>query len=140
MIILLDLNYTLVENSEEKNRDMLEQIAGERYRQWLIDLVQPHTVILITARPAKYHAATMQSISDKTGWKPAEAYFNAFNLPPPLCKDRILNGFVFPKHGKDGAKYFGIESNPKTRAMYLGYRIRSCAQNDNSLRQFLNGK
>lgn len=123
MIILLDLNYTLVENSDEKHKPFSKQIEAERYRSWLINLIKPHHVILMTARPAIHYGPTIASIEDKTGWQPDEAYFNKYGLAPPLAKERMLNEYVLPKYGKD--KFLAIESNPQTRAMYARYNIRS---------------
>ena len=123
MIILLDLNYTLVENSDEKYRPFAKQIEAERYRGWLVELVKPYHVILMTARPTMHEAATLASIHAKTGWLPQEAYFNAYGLTPPLAKERMLNEHVRPNHGH--ARYLAIESNPKTHAMYARYGIRS---------------
>ena len=51
-------------------------------------------------------------------WQPQEAYFAEISAPPPEIKKGLLLRYIFPKHGKNGADFFGIESNPKTRAMY----------------------
>lgn len=123
MIILLDLNYTLVENSTEKQKPFSKQIEAERYRLWLVDLLRPHHVILMTARPAKYHDATIDSIEEKTGWQPDEALFNAHGLTPPAAKERMLKEHVLPKYGD--VEFLAIESNPATRAMYARHNIRS---------------
>ncbi|MFW5883824.1 MAG: hypothetical protein ACOCVG_05590, partial [Verrucomicrobiota bacterium] len=78
MIYLLDLNYTLVANSpprgERPLRPFTRQIEKETYRHWLIDLLQPHEVILITARPSRYKEPTLARIADQTGWQPMDAY------------------------------------------------------------------
>jgi hypothetical protein len=123
MIILLDLNYTLVENSTEKQKPFTKQIEAERYRMWLVELLRPHHVILMTARPEKYHAATIDSIEEKTGWQPDEALFNTHGLTPPMAKERMLKEHVLPKY--DEVQFLAIESNPATRAMYARYGIRS---------------
>jgi len=123
MIILLDLNYTLVENSEEKHKPFVKQIEAERYRAWLVKLIKSHPVILMTARPAQYSAATLASIQEKTGWQPNEALFNCYGLMPPLAKERMLKEHVLPKYAN--AEMLAIESNPATRAMYSRYGIRS---------------
>jgi hypothetical protein len=123
MIILLDLNYTLVENSEEKLTPFTKQIALERYRKWLVELIKPHHVIMLTARPAIHEAATLESIKRKTGWLPSEAFFNVHRLMPPIAKEVMLKKYVLPKHGK--TDYLAIESNPRTRAMYARYEIPS---------------
>ena len=123
MIILLDLNYTLVENSTEKQKPFSKQIQAERYRAWLVNLVKPQHVILMTARPAKYFAETIASIEEKTGWQPDEALFNAYGLTPPVAKERMLKEHVLPKY--PNMEFLAIESNPATRAMYARYGIRS---------------
>ncbi len=123
MIILLDLNYTLVEISEEKVKPFVKQIAGERYRSWLVDLLKDQYVILVTARPAMHQAATLASIESKTGWLPQEAHFNSYGLAPPLAKERMLNGLIFPRH--QGKPFFALESNPRTSFMYARHGIAS---------------
>lgn len=123
MIILLDLNYTLIANSQEKHKPFLKQIQHETYRQWLIDLLIPHHVILMTARPAEYFQETLASLQKKTNWQPQEAYFNEYKLAPPVAKERMLKKYVFPKHGSVGTQFFALESNPKTRSMYERYEI-----------------
>ncbi len=126
MIWLLDLNYTLVANSHEKRRPFARQIEIERYRGWLVDLLRGETVVLITARPARYTRQTLESIARKTGWQPQAACFNDLGLPPPQLKPRILVERIFPRFGEDPSLYFGLESNPRTREAYARLGIRSC--------------
>lgn len=45
-------------------------------------------------------------------------YSAEISATPPDIKEDLLLRYVFPKHGRNGEYYFGIESNPKTRAMY----------------------
>ena len=99
MIILLDLNYTLVENSDDKRRPFIKQIEAEQYRSWLVELIRPHHVIMMTARPAMHKAATLATINAKTAWLPQEAHFNVYGLSPPQAKERMLAEHVLPKHG-----------------------------------------
>ena len=126
MIILLDLNYTLVANSPRHGTTperMEKRLAGERYRQWLVELVRPHTVVLITARPEAWQLRTLDRIEEQTGWRPQDACFAPrgwFN--PPAIKERLLLKSVFPIHGRD-AGYLAIESNPRTREMYAKFNI-----------------
>lgn len=124
-IILLDLNYTLVENSEKtKNvQPFPRRVKKENYRKWLFDLIKDYYVILITARPARYVDVTLESVQSKLDWLPDEYYFNELDQRPPTCKERILNTYIFPAHGETGANYFGIESNPQTKKMYATYGI-----------------
>lgn len=124
MIYLLDLNYTLVENSEQKRSPFIAQIAGEQYRRALIDRLQGERVFLLTARPAKYHEATLASIKAKTGWLPELAFFNSYGLPPPNAKQEMLKA-ILPQFPDE--VFFGIESNPGTRAMYARHGIKSAS-------------
>lgn len=123
MIYLLDLNYTLVANSHEKRTPFTAQIEQEQYRQWLVELLRPHTVYLVTARPAKYEDATIASIRAKTGWEPFQWYFNSINAPPPVLKETVLR-HLFSK-GHIAGDFFAIESNPATREMYRKHGVKS---------------
>lgn len=133
-IALVDLNYTLVENSPKwgapKIYPFIRQIEQETYRQWLVDFLRDKYAILITARPQKYREATLERIKLLTGWQPQEAYFAEISATPPEIKEDLLLRYIFPKHGRNGEDYFGIESNPKTRAMYLCYNIESLRAED----------
>ncbi len=133
-IALVDLNYTLVENSPKwgapKTYPFIRQIEQETYRQWLVDFLRDKYAILITARPQKYREATLERIKLLTGWQPQEVYFAEISATPPEIKEDLLLRYIFPKHGRNGEYYFGIESNPKTRAMYLCYNIESLRAED----------
>ena len=133
-IALVDLNYTLVENSPKwgapKIYPFIRQIEQETYRQWLVDFLRDKYAILITARPQKYREATLERIKLLSAWQPQEAYFAEISASPPDIKEDLLLRYVFPKHGRNGKDYFGIESNPKTRAMYLCYNIESLRAED----------
>ena len=133
-IALVDLNYTLVENSPKwgspKIYPFIHQIEEERYRQWLVDFLRDKYAILITARPQKYREATLERIKLLSAWQPQEAYFAEISATPPEIKEDLLLRYIFPKHGRNGEDYFGIESNPKTRAMYLCYNIESLRAED----------
>ena len=128
MIILLDLNYTLVANSPKHGTTpprMEKRLQDERYRQWLIELVRPHTVILITARPESWMIQTLERIEEETGWRPDDACFAPKGWRnPPAIKEHLLHKTVFPIHGRD-ADYLAIESNPRSREMYAKFGIRS---------------
>ncbi|MFA6109796.1 MAG: hypothetical protein WDA75_13605 [Candidatus Latescibacterota bacterium] len=115
-IILLDLNYTLVSNSEKKKAPFIKQIEGEEYRKELIELVRPHTVLLITARPIKYEVSTIESLRTKTGWTPQFTAFNKYNLAPHLFKKKIVTEQIQIKF--QDVVLIAIESNPKTIAEY----------------------
>lgn len=134
MKYLVDLNYTLVENSpkwgEPRITPFSKQIERETYRKWLVDFLRDKYAILITARPNRYKEQTLARIFTQANWQPQEAYFAEISAPPSEIKEDLLLRYIFPKHGKNGEDFFGIESNPKTRAMYGKYGILSQSQAD----------
>lgn len=134
MKYLVDLNYTLVSNSpkweEPRITPFSRQIELETYRQWLVNFLRDKYAILITARPIRYKEQTLARIFSQTNWQPKEAYFAEISAPPPEIKEDLLLRYIFPKHGKNGEVFFGIESNPKTRAMYERYGIKSLSEKD----------
>lgn len=134
MKYLVDLNYTLVGNSpkwgEPRITPFSRQIELETYRQWLVDFLRDKYAILITARPIRYKEQTLARIFSQTNWQPQEAYFAEISATPHEIKEDLLLRYIFPKHGKNGADFFGIESNPKTRAMYERYGIKSLSEKD----------
>ena len=127
MIYLLDLNYTLVANSAPHGttpEPMPKRMQTERYRQWLVELLRPHRVILITARPDRWRDPTVARIADLTGWQPMDAFFDdGMTRTPPAIKRHILIDLIFPKYGR--GDYYAIESNPKTRSVYATLGIPS---------------
>jgi hypothetical protein len=125
MIYLLDLNWTLVANSTERHRPFSRQIELEEYDAALTARLRSERVVLITARPARHREATLARIQAVLGWQPLLACFNTAGLPPPASKARALALEVFPAFGSDPGLYFGIESNPRTRAMYASRGIPS---------------
>ena len=134
MKYLVDLNYTLVSNSpkwgEPRITPFSRQIEQETYRQWVVDFLRDKYAILITARPIRYKEQTLARIFSQTNWQPQEAYFAEISATPPEIKEDLLLRYIFPKHGRNGKDYFGIESNPKTRAMYKRYDIYSVKAED----------
>lgn len=134
MKYLVDLNYTLVGNSpkwgEPRITQFSRQIERETYRQWLVDFLRNKYAILITARPTRYKEQTLARIFSQTNWQPKEAYFAEIFAPPHEIKEDLLLRYIFPKHSKNGEDFFGIESNPKTRAMYERYGIKSLSEKD----------
>lgn len=126
-ICLLDLNYTLVRNQKETRllRPFTRRMEAEEYRLDLIEAVRDDYVIIITARPDHQMLQTMENIKRKTGWQPQEWYFNDIDADPPAFKKSALQRFVFPRHGQEGALYYAVESNPRTRAMYARFGIEA---------------
>ena len=125
MKYLLDLNQTLVDREKDapRIRPFELQIECETYRQWLVELLRNEYVILMTARPHKYKWATLERIEALTNWQPQEAYFGEIRSYPHVKKEQLLRRYVLPKYSP--SELFGIESNPKTRAVYERYGIVS---------------
>lgn len=125
MKYLLDLNQTLVDREKDapRIRPFELQIECETYRQWLVELLRNEYVILMTARPHKYKWATLERIKALTNWQPQEAYFGEIRSYPHVKKEQLLRRYVLPKYSP--SELFGIESNPKTRAVYARYGIAS---------------
>lgn len=124
-IILLDLQYTLVANSKEAPFPFEAwALPGERYREWLVDLMRPEYVCLITIRGEEFREGSLRSIAEKTGWQPEEAYFSPFIQRAPQHKNRILVEDIFPRHGRE-RDYLALESNDATQAMYQALGIRA---------------
>ena len=117
MKYLLDLNQTLVDREKDapRIRPFELQIECETYRQWLVEILCNSYVILITARPVKYKQMTLERILSLTNWQPQEAYFAEIKTLPHLKKEHLLRKYILPR--LKPAELFGIESNPKTRAI-----------------------
>lgn len=122
-IILLDLNYTLVANSEVKIEPFTLQVTNETYRMKLIKRIKHNHVIMITARPEFYKELTLSNIKKKTGWQPNESFFNYLNLPPPVLKESIIKKHILGIY--EVQSLLAIESNPLTRAMYKRHSIQA---------------
>lgn len=138
MKILLDLNQTLVDREKDapRIRPFELQIECETYRKWLVELLRNQYVILITARPQKYKQETLAKIKELTGWSPQEAYFAEIRSYPHVKKEQLLRKYILPRTREE--RFFGIESNPKTRAMYARYGIDSApAITDNGEKIFI---
>lgn len=125
MKYLLDLNQTLVDREKDalRIRPFELQIECETCRQWLVEILRDSYVILITARPVKYKQMTLARILALTNWQPQEAYFAEIKTLPHLKKEHLLRKYILPRFNPD--ELFGIESNPKTRAIYSNYGIAS---------------
>ena len=129
-IVLLDLNHTLAENSGDRfgqRGSYSEWIStSETYRRWLVELLRDRTVLLVTARHARYEAATMQRIANVCGgWQPAEIHFRTTDEAPPAYKARTFVEEIAPRWGRDPTMYFGLESNAATRRAYARLGVQA---------------
>lgn len=138
-IVLMDLNVALSSNFNEMRnhgfRDFVEN--HEKYRKWMVELLRPEFVILITARNIKWALPTLQRISDETQWQPQVALFNDTGYDgqdAPSIKEHQMVNHVFKNYGDDTSIYHAIDSNANTRAMYrrLGIdSVHDCARGKN---------
>ena len=129
LVIILDLNYTLVANSMELSRRGFEyRRKHERYRQWLLDLLfalNPEAILLVTIRPVHQEEWTLQNIAEKcNGWQPDMSFFNSLGrVSPPVWKEYALKNLIFPVFGEAPNRYLPVESNRDTQRMYEKYGI-----------------
>lgn len=132
-IILMDLNVALSANFKEMRKHNFETFVKEveTYREWMVDLLRPEYVVLITARNIKWGVPTLNRIHQLTNWTPNEALFNDTDIPgskAPLIKKKQFLDRVVPRHGENLGQYYAIESNPRTREMYssIGVKVFDC--------------
>lgn len=129
LIVLLDLNFTLVANSRDTfHIQRGPDVAAETYRQWLVDLIRSCHVIMITSRTDDFQPKTLASLRQKTGWLPQEYYFKPVAkrfMNAPQFKGYILLDRVLPVYGDDPTRYLALESNAATRAMYASHGIKA---------------
>ena len=131
LIILLDLNYTLVANSKLKQKSRApyrDKILQETYRLDLVELIKGHTVLLCTVRKEEHREITLRTIAQKcAGWQPHEAYFNSTDSwHGDIVKSEYLEKLIFPKYGPpDKQQYYAIESATRARGMYKRFGIAS---------------
>lgn len=129
-IILMDLNVALSSNFKEMRNHNFETFIKEveTFRDWMVDLLRPEYVILITARNIKWGVPTLNRINELTNWIPNEAIFNDTGISgseAPLVKKKQVLEKIIPRHGDDLQKYYAIESNPRTREMYSSIGINA---------------
>jgi len=128
MIILLDLNYTLVANSKDlRSKPAHVRKSTEQYRTWLISLIKsmnPEHVFLVTIRPEKDRDWTLKRIQEVTGWAPDRAYFSTMvDARPEVWKRHVLEAMLFPEFGANPCRFLPIESNEDTQKMYGEFGI-----------------
>lgn len=133
-IILLDLNYTLISNSQQCYGAYPKRIYQQKYETELLDMIKNNYVILITARPEIFKEETLKHIKKLTGFVPNDSYWNTGygkqGMQPHILKEYWLNNAIFDKYGEDPSQYYAIESNHLTRKMYKKYRIKANKKQD----------
>jgi len=129
IIVLLDLNYTLVSDSHLKSRmrgSYGSKVDVESYRQWLVELVREHTVCLCTVRHTEYAERTLAHIEAETGWKPEHAFFNPLAVwHGNIVKEPYLLDSIFPMYGIPDRQYLALESGQAARSMYKRHKIHA---------------
>ena len=134
-IILLDLNSTLSGNMGKVMANSSRPFASrikhvEEYRQWLVEWLKmiDWEVHLFTVRDVRYREVTLESIHEKTGWSPDDAWFNdtavggeRAHVVKSILLDRVLRecgGMLHPP------ELFSFESNTATLAMLRTRGVR----------------
>ena len=129
-IVLMDLNVALSSNFGSMYQYGFEDFIKnhEKYRQWMVELLRPEFVVLITARNIKWALPTLKRIADETEWQPDVALFNDTGYDgadAPRIKEHQMLNHVFKNYGDDPSIYHAIDSNSGTRAMYRRLGIAS---------------
>jgi hypothetical protein len=115
-VILLDLNYTLVENSSDTM--MSNRSHAEMYRLWLVDLLRDKHVALVTVRHVSERDETLDRIAAQTGgWQPQETHFREdMRMKAPEWKGLVYERRIAPAHDLRGV--LAIESNTQVHRRY----------------------
>ena len=132
-VILLDLNATYAANASQVHimQRGIYNVQQEFYRSWLTTMLRHRTVVMLTTRPSRYQDETMKHILDIEDWAPGLAVFNAWFLPAPDAKLKMLRETVYPTFGEPApGRYVAIESNIKTRAMFSQQSIPAYTQQE----------
>jgi len=129
-ILLLDLVWTFALRPVlGAHRDYARAIeADETYRLSLLERIREDGfhVVLLTARSVRYADVTLANIARHTnGWQPHLSLFNPVEQLPEVWKRTALHEYLFPEFGEDRSRYFALESNARTRAMYDSEQIAS---------------
>src|SRR5687768_12333803 len=113
--ILLDLNYTLCTNSDQRVQffsNYKAWLGHELYREWLIEYCRDlqaggNQVVMVTARPRKWEAATLARIEELHGWKPDAWHFKDSTEKAHTFKEHVLTERLFPENPHPGV-YVGF--------------------------------
>ena len=122
-IILLDLNYTLAEKIVV-SKIFEYNVAEDKYRMDLVEMIKGNRVFLITARTDNYKEETLAKIKADTGLELERAYFKSYAKRFQKACD--FKAEVVKELFKEGFKsedFFAIESNKDTRAKYKELNI-----------------
>ena len=124
-IVLLDLVWTLAFRSKDAKAGQGINYGHviknhEQYRLRLIERLvrEDFYVCMVTARSTRHQKVTIESIRTKTDWVPDAAVFNELEIDPPKAKKHALDSYIYPEWGRRRGRYFALESNRSTTAMY----------------------
>lgn len=139
-IILLDLNYTLAEQTGMNPHTFQYDVSKDVYRKDLVEAISGKRIFMITARTDNYEDETRKKIEADTGLKIERFYFK------PIRK-RFMKVHDFKKsivlqlleEGFSPDDFFGIESNANTRASYKSIGVDSCPYTE-YMKRFVNNE
>jgi hypothetical protein len=142
-IVLMDFNFTLVENSGSLGKPWMltdREIQRTEYRHWLYKkcVDAGWSIFVVTSRPQHLADLTIaHCLKNCPGFTPLGWYFNRWGVSAPASKRKSMEGEFFPKHGRDH-QFLAIESNAETRKMWTSLGINSLRHDDPKLDQSLN--
>lgn len=121
-IVILDLNTGLIDNWVPGRLT-----KGYTYRQWLVDEIKNHYVILVSSRLEHKGAETIRHIYEETGWVPNEWHFSPDQKFNRNLKRMFLLDRIFPKHGgpDKNQEYVAIEHDQHWRRFYAVYGVNN---------------
>lgn len=127
-ILLLDLQSTLSANfTEMGSRPTVARIRDkERYKLYLVDWLRQvqqegWEVHLFTVRTKDKQLASLESIQEKTGWKPDKCWFKSAETgKPPAVKAAYLDRLI---PDRNPSALYAFESNTHTRRMFKERQI-----------------
>lgn len=121
-VILLDLNYTLIENSRELPKPWQDpDYEAERYDQDLVRWLWGKPVALVTFRHDRHAGETIENIKRKTGWSPTSWHFNETGARVVDWKRHVLRERILPAFPR--LALLALESNTATRQMYADHGV-----------------
>lgn len=135
-VVLCDLQATLVEHNG-RPWYLPPDLSIERYRPWLVDVLgdwqdSGQHIALVTVRDVQYRQATLDAIAEQTGrWQPDSAWFrDQPRLKAAQWKHHVLVTHLIPRFGEEPSRYYALESNHETTAMYRRHGIHAIRQQE----------
>lgn len=137
--ILLDYQYTLVENSKDLGfPPKPNTVIKEQFRPHLVEWLKqyPGEIVLVTVRWPDLKDVTLRHLENREPElykKMAMTLFNNVRKSAPESKLWNFKKHIEPNWGSPHGQYLAIESNEHTRKMYKDIGILAMRQDDPAL-------